>query len=315
MPRLSPTGANEGRRRTQGWDGTELVPFSYSDTRKALVNSAATIATPRNVARYFGYEAMQAAVETVWHRQVRSGDLAAALTDRFVGAGAVTVDVGASWGLFSYHLARKVGGSGTVFSYEPHPLNKAALEKLASARPNVHFRPVAVSDTAGSADMQVPVFGNRHVTAQSSIAHGFEGQHGVRVEKVTVPTVRLDDEIGGRPLDFIKVDVEGHEVSVLRGASALLREYLPPMLIEIEQRHLDHPIGDVFAEIEDIGYTLYFIDGPAIRPIDEFDLETHQLSSIVPNEFTPFSMPDGYVYNFCAVAKPDLLYDAPGFAG
>ena len=265
------------------------------------------------MARYFGYEAMQAAVETVWHRQVRSGDLAAALTDRFVGDGAVTVDVGASWGLFSYHLARRVGGSGSVFSYEPHPLNKAVLEKLARARPNVHFRPVAVSHTAGSADMQVPVFGNRQVTAQSSIAHGFEGQHGVRVEKVTVPTVRLDDEVGDRPLDFIKIDVEGHEVPVLRGASATLREYLPPMLIEIEQRHLDHPIEDVFAEIEDIGYSLYFIDGAAIRAIDEFDLEKHQLSSIVPNEFTPFSMPDGYVYNFCAVAKPEVLYGAPGF--
>lgn len=289
------------------------MPFSYSGFRNALVNSAATIATPRNVARYLGYQAMQAAVETVWHRQIRSGDLATALTDHFVGGGAVTVDVGASWGLFSYHLARKVGGSGAVFSYEPHPLNTAALEKLARARPNVYFRPVAVSDMTGSTDMQVPVFGHRHVTAQSSIAHGFDGQHGVRVEKVAVPTVRLDDEIVDRQVDFIKIDVEGHELSVLRGASAMLREYLPPMLIEIEQRHLDHPIEDVFTEVEDIGYSLYFIDGPAIRAIDEFDLKKHQLSSIVPNEFTPFSMPEGYVYNFCAVAKPDLLYGAPGF--
>jgi FkbM family methyltransferase len=290
------------------------MPLSYSTARSALVNSAATIATPRNVARYFGYAAMQTAVEFVWDRQVKSGDLAAALTDRFVGTGAVTVDVGASWGLFSYHLARKVGGSGTVFSYEPHPMNQTALAKLAKARPNVHFQPAAVSDVAGEADMQVPVFGKRHVTAQSSLSHGFAGQNGVRVEKVTVPTVRLDDEIGDKHIDFIKIDVEGHEMCVLRGAATMLRNYLPPMLIEIEQRHLDHPIKDVFAELEDIGYALYFIDGPAIRPIGEFDVERHQLSSVVPNEFTPFSMPAGYVYNFCAVAKPDLLSGAPGFA-
>ena len=214
---------------------------------------------------------------------------------------------------FSYHLARKVGGSGTLFSFEPHPMNTVVLQKLAKARPNVHFRPVAVSDLTGTADMQVPVFGNRHVTAQSSIAHGFDGQHGVRVEKVTVPTVRLDDEIGDRHVDFIKIDVEGHELSVLRGASAVLRRNLPPMLIEIEQRHLNHPIKDVFAELEDIGYVLYFIDGAALRPVDEFDLEKHQLSSVVPDEFTPFSMPEGYVYNFCAVAAPDVLAGAPGF--
>jgi FkbM family methyltransferase len=291
------------------------MPFSFSGARSALANSAATIATPRNVGHYFGFAAMRATVEFVWSRQVKSGDLAAALTDRFVSDGTVAVDVGASWGLFSYHLASKVGGSGTLFSFEPHPMNRAVLEKLAKARPYVHFRPVAVSDLAGSADMQVPVFGNRHVTAQSSIAHGFDGQHGVRVEKVTVPTVRLDDEIGDQHIDFIKIDVEGHEISVLRGASDVLRKYLPPMLIEIEQRHLDHPIKDVFSEIESIGYALYFIDGPALRPVGEFDLQKHQLSAVVPSEFTPFSMPEGYVYNFCAVATPDVLSGVPGFAG
>ena len=289
------------------------MPFSFSGARSALANSAATIATPRNVGRYFGFAAMRATVEFVWSRQVKSGDLAAALTDRFVSDGTVAVDVGASWGLFSYHLARLVGGAGTVFSYEPHPMNKPVLEKLVKARPNVRFRPVAVSDLTGSADLQVPVFGSRYVTAQSSIAHGFDGQHGVRVEKVTVPTVRLDDEVGGRSVDLVKIDVEGHEMSVLRGASVTLRQHLPPMLIEIEQRHLDCPIQDVFAEINDIGYVLYFIDGAALRPIGEFDLEKNQLSSLVQEGFTPFSMPEGYVYNFCAVASPDVLAGAVGF--
>jgi FkbM family methyltransferase len=289
------------------------MPSTYTEARSVLANSAAIFATPRNVARYLGYAAMRTLVELVWRMQLRSGDLTAALTDHFAGDGTTVVDVGASWGLFSYHLARLVGGSGMVFSYEPHPVNKPVLEKLAKARPNVRFRPAAVSDLSGSADLQVPVFGSRHVTAQSSIAHGFDGQRGVRVEKVTVPTVRLDDEIGERRVDLVKIDVEGYEMSVLRGASVTLRKYLPPMLIEIEQRHLDCPINEVFAEIDDLGYALYFIDGAALRPIEEFDLEKHQLSSVAQQEFTPFSMPEGYVHNFCAVASPDILAGAPGF--
>jgi FkbM family methyltransferase len=289
------------------------MPSRYTEARSTLANSAAIFATPRNVARYLGYTAMRTMVELVWRRQVRSGDLTAALTDHFAGDGATVVDVGASWGLFSYHFARLVGGPGTVFSYEPHPMNKPALEKLAKARPNVRFRAAAVSDLSGTADLQVPVFGSRHVTAQSSLAHGFDGQRGVRVEKVTVPTVRLDDEVGDRRVNLVKIDVEGHELSVLRGASETLRKYLPPMLIEIEQRHLDCPIKDVFAEIEDIGYVLYFIDGAVLRPIGEFDLDRHQLSSVAQEVFTPFSMPEGYVHNFCAVASPDVLVGAPGF--
>jgi FkbM family methyltransferase len=291
------------------------MPPGFTAAKSALVNSAAKWATPRNVGRYFGQEAMQATVELVWKRHVQGGDLAALLTDRFARSGTVTVDVGASWGLFSYHLARRVGKDGGLLSFEPHPANRLVLEKLAKARPQVRFRPVAVSDEAGSAEMQVPVFGGRLVTAQSSIAHGFAGQLGVRVEKVPVPTVRLDDEVGETQIDFIKIDVEGHELSVLRGAAVVLRKYLPPMLIEIEQRHLDHPIADVFAEIAELGYSLYFIDGPALRPIAEFDLDKHQLSAVVPNEFTPFSMPPGYVCNFCAVASADALSGVPGFTG
>jgi FkbM family methyltransferase len=290
--------------------------LNYSGARSALMNSAATLATPRNIGRYLGYDAMRATVEFAWGRLAAAGDPAVAFTDRFARPGAIAVDVGASWGLFSYHLAHKVGSAGAVFSYEPHPMNRPVLEKLAKARPSVRFRPVAASDISGSADLQVPVFGRRHVTAQSSIAHGFDGQRGVRVEKVTVPTVRLDDELlvdgKARRVDFIKIDVEGHEMSVLRGAGGLLRKYLPPMLIEIEQRHLEHPVKDVFAEIEDIGYSLYFIDGTKIRPIGKFDVDAHQLSAVVPDAFTPFSMPPGYVCNFIAVAGPGLLSGVPG---
>lgn len=290
--------------------------LSYREMKSSLLNSAATVVTPRNVGRYLGYEAMQATVELVWSRQRKGGDFAATLTDHFVRRGAVTVDVGASWGLFSYHLARRVGEAGTVFSYEPHPANRDALQKLANARSNVRFRPVAASDTPGTADMQVPVHGKRRVTAQSSIAHGFDGLAGVRVEKVSVPTVRLDDEFHqDLRIDFIKIDVEGHEISVLRGASATLRRYLPPMLIEIEQRHLRVPIREVFSEIENIGYAMYFIDRRALRPIDQFDLERHQLSAVTPNQFTPFSMPEGYVCNFCAVSDPDRLRGVPGLVG
>src|ERR1700744_2163052 len=109
------------------------MPFSFSGAKSALVNSAATFATPRNVGRYFGYEAMQATVEFVWGRQLKGGDLAAALTGRFVAGGPFTGAVAASWGLLSFPPARKAGGSGTGFRSEPPPANRVVLGKLAKA--------------------------------------------------------------------------------------------------------------------------------------------------------------------------------------
>ncbi|GFG67012.1 hypothetical protein MKUB_45020 [Mycobacterium kubicae] len=269
-------------------------------------NWAARYVTVRNVGRYFGRPAMTAATELLWQRR-RPHDLALTVADHFTPTGATAVDIGASWGLFTYHLARRVGKPGRVYSFEPHPDNAVMLRRLAAARAGVRFRQAAVSDAAGYAELSVPQHHNRQVTAQASLAHGFDGQ-GVDVRQVKVPTVRLDDELGPDiNVDFVKIDVEGHELSVLRGGASLLRRCRPAMLIEIEQRHLDGPIQEVFDSIQDLGYHLFYVTETALRPIAEFDVERDQMSMVTSGQFHPFAMPTGYVHDFCAVRTPSML--------
>jgi FkbM family methyltransferase len=181
------------------------------------------------------------------------------------------------------------------------------LRKLDRARPNVHFSAVAVSDAPGTARLLVPEHHQRQVTAQGSLAHGFDGQ-GVGVRKIEVPLVRLDDVLGpDADVDFVKIDVEGHEMSVLRGGAEMLRRCRPAILIEIEQRHLSVPIEDVFRQIEELGYHLFFVTESALRPIAEFDVERDQISMVDADEFHPFAMPPGYVHDFVAVRSPELV--------
>lgn len=275
-----------------------------------VANWAAKYATVRNIGRYLGRHAMEATAEVLWQRR-RGRDLAMVVADHFAGSGGTVIDVGASWGLFTYHLARRVGKSGRVYSFEPHPDNAPMLWKLAQARPYVRFEPVAVSDEVGRAELLIPRQQSRLVTAQASLSHGFDGQ-GVDVEKVEVPTVRLDDEIApGVQADFVKIDVEGHEMSVLRGGASLLRRNRPPILIEIEQRHLSVPIDDVFGQLENFGYQLFYVGQTALRPIAEFDVERDQMSMVTSGEFHPFAMPEAYVHDFCAVPTPDALAGLP----
>ncbi|OBK23063.1 hypothetical protein A5634_05980 [Mycobacterium asiaticum] len=277
---------------------------------RLLVSEAANVAakyvTMRNVGRLLGRPAMTATTEALWRRR-RTSDLAMRVADHFSPSGATVVDVGASWGLFTYHLARRVGNSGRVYSFEPHPDNAPMLRKLDEARRYVHFRQAAVSDEPGTAQLLVPEQHNRQVTAQGSLAHGFDGQD-VGVRRIEVPTVRLDDAL--RPdldVDFVKIDVEGHEMSVLRGGATMLRRCRPTILIEIEQRHLSVPISEVFEQIEDLGYELFYVTDSALRPIAEFDVERDQMSMVNSGEFHPFSMPKGYVHDFCAVRSAELV--------
>lgn len=280
--------------------------------RSDAVKWLANYLTPRNVGRYFGYTAMRATVEILWNRQLRTRDLTAVLCDHFVQRGATVIDVGASWGLYSYHLAHRAGKEGALYSYEPHPANAVVLQKLAKAQSHVRFRPVALSDAARRAEMLTPRLHNRLVPALSSLAHGFEGLEGVEVERLEVPTVRLDDDVGTSvQVDFVKIDVEGHERAVLEGGASMFRRWLPPLLIEIEQRHLTVPIADVFQYLQELGYHLYYVDGLFLRPIADFDLRRDQESKLMEGQFNRFSIGKEYVNNFCAVRAPQHLEGLP----
>ncbi|ORA15032.1 FkbM family methyltransferase [Mycobacterium asiaticum] len=301
------------RRLTDIWteathesEGGSTVTTKDRLLHSEAANWAAKYVTVRNVGRVFGHTAMTTATEMLWRRRL-THDLAMSVADHCTPSGATVVDIGASWGLFTYHLARRVGKYGQLYSFEPHPDNAPMLRKLARVRPQVHFHQAAVSDEPAIAQLLVPERRNRQVTAQGSLSHGFDGQ-GVEVRRIDVPTVRLDDVLPPDiSVDFVKIDVEGHEMAVLSGGAAMLRRCRPTILIEIEQRHLARPIGDVFRQIENLGYHLFYVTESALRPIAEFDVERDQMSMVDTGEFHPFAMPQGYVHDFCAVASPDLV--------
>jgi hypothetical protein len=103
-------------------------------------------------------------------------------------------------------------------------------------------------------------------------------------------------------LTFVKCDVEGHELAVLRGAERILREAHPALLVEIEQRHQGDGAGieRTFDHVLARGYVGYAVRERGLRPLGEFDVQRDQLAWVRP-EFEPHGMPDGYVHDFLFV--------------
>jgi hypothetical protein len=106
----------------------------------------------------------------------------------------------------------------------------------------------------------------------------------------------LDDFFADQPRgpDFVKIDVEGHESSVLAGGRQTLVRYKPALLIECEARH--RPDGDVrgvFEFLHSLGYAGTFFHNGQRRPLAGFDPAVHQ-------RIDPQSqhLPRGYVNNF-----------------
>ncbi|MFB9312319.1 FkbM family methyltransferase [Nocardioides plantarum] len=179
-----------------------------------------------------------------------------------VPQGCVAVDAGANAGLYAYWIARN---AATVHAFEPQP---RVFDRLrASAPGNVTCHNVALSDARGTAQLHIPATGNGEASLH---------ELGRETEVVDVPTRTLDSfNLNG--VGFLKIDVEGHEEALLRGAMQTIRDSRPAVFIEIEERH--NPggiarIADLFASL-DYSDALYMAEGQ-FRPLSSFDPDRHQ---------------------------------------
>ncbi len=198
---------------------------------------------------------------------------------RLVAPGTIAVDVGAHFGTYSHALCRLVGKGGRVIAFEP--IEEDARYLMMAARQlrlpmDVHN--CALSDANGTAELTIPDRHGNRKTALSSLE-----SHEAGGETRMVEVRRLDDVLADIDwsVSFIKIDVEGHESSVLRGSVETIRRNRPNLLIEIEERFHDGPAADTFEQVLAMGYRGEFLNATGQRrPISEFDPALHQNPAI-----------------------------------
>jgi FkbM family methyltransferase len=236
-----------------------------------------------------------------WRLARREGDLAPAVTEQLVGPGHLCLDIGASWGLFTHQLAGLAGRGGAVHAFEPNPVNHRSLERIKARRSNVTIHHCALSGTPGTAELRMPRRHGKDVHAMGSISVPHE-REDLFVNTIQVETKRLDDVLGDavKSVSFVKCDVEGHEQAMLEGASRLLAEARPAVLIEIEQRHRHAPVQQTFDLFADAGLEGYALGEGELIPIEQFDVERDQLALLTPGELQP-APPPGYLNDFLFV--------------
>lgn len=176
-----------------------------------------------------------------------------------VQPGSTIVDAGANFGWHAIHLAKRVGASGKVLAFEPIPTTYAELaENVAiNSCDNVKLFGLALGNETRVMSMFLP---------------GTDGGAGAASEfldtgaRIEVSMVRLDDVLdqeGVQHVDFIKADIEGGELNLLRGAERLLNRCRPVIFIEIVDIHCSrfgHTPTDVIQLLIGHGYQGSYID-------------------------------------------------------
>jgi len=143
------------------------------------------------------------------------------------------VDVGAHIGMYTVRAARELEGRGRVLAFEPNPAARAQLEENVALNrcANVVVVAAAAGAAAGHAVLHVPA------TADSSFS-SLEPGRFADAEPLEVETTTVDEQVTEHALapSFLKVDVEGREVDVLRGATETLARFRPTVLVEVSER-------------------------------------------------------------------------------
>lgn len=137
-----------------------------------------------------------------------------------MGAG-VLFDVGANHGSYT-NVLRRLSPAARVHAFEPHPKTFATLQQRA-AGPLVTLVNMAVSDRSGT--MQLYDFADADGSTQASLAQAAVGMFDSHTVSHTVETTTIDAymaQAGIDAIDFLKIDTEGFDINVLRGAKAAL---------------------------------------------------------------------------------------------
>ncbi|MFE2043540.1 FkbM family methyltransferase [Streptomyces sp. NPDC059477] len=186
----------------------------------------------------------------------------ARITDLCPPGCGTAVDVGGWYGPWTRRLS---GLARRVVTVEPVPRLARLLAR--TVPPNVRVIQAAASDGPGTARLWLPAddAGDRGV---SSLV-----RRDIHARAVPVRCVALDD-LGLTDVGFVKIDVDGSELAVLRGATTLLTRDRPALFVELEARI--QPVGPVVTYLGTLGYTGWVLPADRWVPLDAFPLESHQ---------------------------------------
>tara|TARA_B100000579_G_scaffold419141_1_gene417435 strand:+ start:1408 stop:2151 length:744 start_codon:yes stop_codon:yes gene_type:complete len=209
------------------------------------------------------------------------------IVDHFKDKSKDAIDVGVYRGVYSYKLSKEFN---QIHSFEPNPLLYPYLNRyLSKIIPNMTLYNYALSNKNEITNLKIPrrgksVFKNNFEEIYKlGCATIHEANNFEKFNNYEVECKKLDDVIKDKNISFIKIDVEGHELSVIEGANNIINKYKPTLLVEIEEKHTKKPVLYTINKIKEFGYKVYFFKNNQIKEIVEDNMPNEERNFIFIN--------------------------------
>ncbi|MBU0633897.1 MAG: FkbM family methyltransferase [Candidatus Omnitrophica bacterium] len=218
------------------------------------------------------------------------------IAKELIKEGDIVFDIGANFGWYSCHFSKFVGGSGRVHIFEPTDIMIRLEENIQLNR----FQDIgilnniALSDKDCDESLFVP---HKLGTPFASLRQ--HTSYRLPHEKINVPAIKIDTYVKAKEItkiNFMKIDIEGAELPVLKGATHTLSSFSPIIMFELQEAHTKYfnylPI-DLMQFLNKFGYLIF---------------EIRFLNELILKKVTDFN--DVSSYNFVACKNPDILLKA-----
>lgn len=179
------------------------------------------------------------------------------------------MDIGAHIGLVTLPLSGSIASDGTVFSFEPATANGAFLKEHLKSN---HITNVEViTDLVGDVELEAVEFFESTADSGMNTIASLGSRRGYQASKKR--QITLDQFCSDRNIspELIKIDTEGAEVGILKGAINTLRTHRPIVYLSVHPRHIIE-LGSTVEELEELlqglDYRVTDMDGNEVRPLE-----------------------------------------------
>jgi FkbM family methyltransferase len=199
--------------------------------------------------------------------------------------GNTVLDIGANIGAHTLPIAHTIGPLGKIFAFEPTQYAYLKLVRNVSLNPalaeRIHVEQMMLSDRDNPSPSHALYSSWKLTTTQVSRHPKHLGQ---LMDITGARTGRLDDFVAQLKLDridFIKIDVDGNECAVLRGAQRVLESFRPKILMEFMPYGLEesgHSLKELMELLKSAGYKILSV--PKLAPLPE---DSEELGKLIPD--------------------------------
>ncbi len=209
---------------------------------------------------------------------------------KFLKPGMTTIDAGSNIGEISVFLAKHVGPTGKFWAFEPMPGLADRIRQHKSLNDLVQLEVCNAGLGHETSELSIYSSANYHGEFNSGMATLFPSvERNIRIG--SAPIVRLDDFIQEQAIqrvDLMKIDIEGAELSMLRGAEETLRRSRPVIILEINEETSEsagYSGADLLRYLASFGYVFHRIGRKGkLFPVSAMTLRRFQNVLCLPSE-------------------------------